>query len=92
MPDERTEVGRFMPHVDMPVGRQPLRTEEMSRIHNIQLDDLRLGSLLFDLENDPEENDNLAGAALEAEIAEKLRRQMEKQNAPGEQFERLGLR
>ena len=50
------------------------------------------GSLLFDLEEDPGEERNLAGTALERECAAALRAMMEKQTAPPEQYERLGLR
>lgn len=91
-PDERTHFGRFMPRVEMPVGRQPLNAAEMQRIHNIRLDDLAQGSLLFDLDADPAEERNLVGSSLEKEIAEQLKAQLEIQGAPAEQFERLGLR
>jgi len=91
VPDERTEFGRFVSGVDMPVGRQPVSPEEMQRLHNIQIDDLREGSLLFDIAADPEEQDDLAGSPLEEEIAGRLKAQLEEQRAPAEQFERLGL-
>ena len=91
LPDGRTQSGNFMPRAGMPVGRQPLTAGEMERIHNIQLEDLREGSLLFDLVDDREERRNLAGTALEGEVAARLRGAMEEQGAPPEQFERLGL-
>ena len=91
MPDDRTEFGRFMPGVDMPVGRMPITVEEMGRLNNIDLEDLGKGSLLFDIEQDPDETKDLVGSPVEEEVAGKLKAQMEAQNAPGEQFDRLGL-
>ena len=91
MPDERTEFGRFMPGVDMPVGRMPVTGDEMRALNNIDPVDLSNGSLLFDIANDPEELKDLAGTPLEEEVAAKLKAQMEAQQAPPEQFERLGL-
>ena len=73
------------------MGRQPLAAGKMGRIHSIQLEELREGSLPFDLMDDSEERRNLAGTALEGEVAARLRGAMEEQGAPPEQFERLGL-
>ncbi|MEW6752784.1 MAG: sulfatase [Candidatus Latescibacterota bacterium] len=92
VPDGRTQFGRYMPRVDMPVGRMPVSVEEAARLHNVQLEDLQEGSFLFDLEGDPAEERNLAGTPLEAEVAARLCARMEEQGAPPEQFERLGLR
>jgi arylsulfatase A-like enzyme len=90
-PDDRAELGRFMPRVDMPVGRQRLTGEEMAAIHNIRLDDLAEGSLLFDIEADPAEQRNLAGTPAEKDAAARLKARLEAQAAPQEQLERLGL-
>lgn len=91
VPDDRTEFGPFIPNSDMPVGRQPLNTEEMRRV-NIPAEDLAAeGSYLFDIEEDPGETTSLVGTALEEEVAAELEGAMESQNAPPEQFERLGL-
>lgn len=91
LPDRQATFGRYLPRVDMPVGRRPVSPEEMARLHSVQLEDLRQGSCLFDLDADPGEERNLAGTALEAEVASQLRTAMERQGAPLEQFERLGL-
>src|SRR6185436_19751992 len=50
------------------------------------------GSYLFDLENDPTEETNLAGSPAEAELAEKLRRALVELEVPATQFERLDLK
>ncbi len=90
-PDERTEFGRFMPRVEMPMARQPVGTDQMMRTNNINIENLQEGSLLFDLMEDPDQEKNLAGTDLETGAASRLRTVMEQQGAPPEQFERLGL-
>ncbi len=52
----------------------------------------RFGNLLFDLEKDPGECSPLQDEALEQQMAEKLIKEMEKNECPAEQFERLGLK
>lgn len=52
----------------------------------------RFGNLLFDLEKDPGECSPLRDEALEQQMAEKLIKEMEKNECPAEQFERLGLK
>ena len=49
------------------------------------------GHLLFDRVNDPNEDRNFAGSALEAQLAEQLRAALLEIEAPASQFERLGL-
>jgi arylsulfatase A-like enzyme len=49
------------------------------------------GAHVYDLENDPGEETNLAGAAVEATLAEQLRAALIELEAPRTQFERLGL-
>ena len=49
------------------------------------------GNHLYDLENDPSEQENLAGRAREREMAEALREAMKSVDAPEDQFARLGL-
>ncbi len=49
------------------------------------------GHYLFDRAEDPGEDRNLAGTALEAQLAEQLRAAMQEIEAPASQFERLGL-
>ena len=52
----------------------------------------RFGNLLFDLEKDPGECSPLQDEALEQQMTEKLIKEMEKNECPAEQFERLGLK
>jgi hypothetical protein len=49
------------------------------------------GAHVYDLANDPAEEENLAGGPLEARLAEQLRTAMVELGAPSSQFERLGL-
>ena len=49
------------------------------------------GNKLYDLENDPNEENNLAGGALENALALKLREALISVDAPQEQFARLKL-
>jgi hypothetical protein len=49
------------------------------------------GHYLFDLQNDPDENTNLAGTPLEADLAAQLAAALAEMAAPAAQFERLGL-
>ena len=49
------------------------------------------GHYLFDLENDPEENRNLAGSPTESQLAEQLAAALTEMQVPSTQFERLGL-
>lgn len=90
-PDERTEFGRFMPRVDMPMSRHPIRTAEMHGLNNIDVGNLQEGSLLFNLAEDPGQEQNLVGTPAEAGAESGLRDLMQRQTAPPEQFTRLGL-
>jgi len=49
------------------------------------------GNYVFDLVNDPGEDENLKGGPLEAELAERLRGALVDLEAPKSQFQRLGL-
>jgi len=49
------------------------------------------GNHVYDLENDPGEDENLAGGALETQLAEQLRAALVELDAPKTQFERLGI-
>jgi hypothetical protein len=71
--------------------RQPIRTEEMPRANNISLENLRKGSLLFDLLEDPDQQENLVGGSAEKDAECQLRALMKRQTSPPEQFIRLGL-
>ena len=49
------------------------------------------GNYVFDLANDPGEEENLKGGPLESELAERLRAALNKIEAPRTQFQRLGF-
>lgn len=49
------------------------------------------GSLLYDLQNDPDENESLECAELEVNMCKKLRDMLILSEAPKEQFQRLGI-
>jgi arylsulfatase A-like enzyme len=49
------------------------------------------GNHLFDLENDPDETENLVGGRLEHALADELRDALIEVGAPATQYERLGL-
>lgn len=92
MPDERAEFRPCVPQTDMPVGRMPVTAQDLSRINNIDVQSLQEdGTLLFDIAEDPEEQRNLVGTAIEEEVEKRLGARLEEQRAPAEQFERLGL-
>ena len=87
LPDERAFLDR-MPGSRVPVIRQDWQAGDRlpfwaaSRF---------LGNHLYDLDDDPAEERNLAGTALEAEYTEKLRQALREIEAPDSQFVRLGL-
>jgi hypothetical protein len=89
-PDHRRmSFGRFLPWTEMAVGRMELAVGEFTRTAN-QSPDVGL-NLLFDVEDDPGQERNLAGSSLERECAGKLTEAMRACHAPPEQFVRLGL-
>lgn len=49
------------------------------------------GTLMFDLENDPKQESPLSDAELENELISKMKKLMKANDAPTEQYERLGL-
>jgi hypothetical protein len=84
-----------MPGTDVPVIRQPFAPGDRIPFwvghHAVDT------HFLFDLDNDPGENENRAGGpaaadvAEEAEMVELLRAALADVEAPGEQLERLGI-
>jgi hypothetical protein len=50
-----------------------------------------VGNHLYDLRNDPDEEENLAGTPLEKDLADRLREGLREVQAPDDQLERLGL-
>jgi hypothetical protein len=87
LPDERAFLDR-MPGSDVPVIHQtwaagdPIPYWALFR---------PAGNHVYDLENDPYEDDNLAGGPLEAQLAEQLRDALVELEAPATQFVRLGF-
>ena len=49
------------------------------------------GNHLYDLFNDPEEENNLAGSKKETDYADRLRQALKQIEAPSDQITRLGL-
>lgn len=88
-PDKRARLD-FMPGSDVPVIRQPFVPGDMvpARAGMGCVDQHHL----FDLEDDPDEANDLVGTRLEAEMIELLRAALDEVEAPEEQYLRLGLR
>ena len=83
--DESLEMGKFMPHVNMPVGRLLFPREDIERPL------AETGDLLYNIDSDPGQENNLAGSAEESKYEELLRQALQATGAPAEQFERVGL-
>jgi hypothetical protein len=86
-PDERAVLDR-MPGSKVPVIRQPFRAGD--RLPFWALGPFR-GCQLFDLANDPDEQENLAGTPRERSAEELLRAALREVEAPDDQLARLGL-
>jgi len=87
LPDSRAVLDR-MPGSEVPVIRQAWG--EGDRLPYWAPPDLG-PNLLFDVENDPGEENDLSGSALAAQMAEKLHSAMRSVEAPDDQFIRLGF-
>ena len=96
-PDRRARLD-YMPGTDVPVIRQPFAAGDRCRSGGASRGDAHL---LFDVDEDPIEAQNLAGGvrsagggangALEADMVELLRMALKDLEAPDEQLERLGI-
>lgn len=86
-PDDRAYLDR-MPGSAIPVIRQPFQEGDMLPYWAVTRFS---GNHLYDLHEDPAEETNLAGGPLEGDLADLLREQLLKVEAPGDQLERLGL-
>ena len=86
LPDERAFLDR-MPGSDVPVIHQTWGAGE--RVPYWALFRAS-GNHVYDLENDPHEDENLAGGPLETQLAEQLRAALVDLEVPATQFERLG--
>lgn len=79
---DEAELGHFLPYTDYPVIR--------ARAHKRRSPDWA-ETMLYDIEKDYAQTENLAGTGAEIEYAVKLVEAMQAMDAPDEQFERLGL-
>jgi arylsulfatase A-like enzyme len=86
-PDDRATLDR-MPGSRVPVIRQPFQPGDllpywaMGRFS---------GNHLYDLKNDPEEDENLSASSLADDLADRLRSALLDLEAPADQLKRLGL-
>jgi hypothetical protein len=87
LPDERAVLDR-MPGSRVPVIRQPFRQGDLLPFWAYGKFS---GNHLYDLRNDPHEEENRQGEAGEADAADKLRQALVAIEAPGDQLARLGL-
>jgi hypothetical protein len=80
-----------MPGSEVPVIRQPFRPGD--RLPFWVGSNVVDAHFLFDLSDDPDETENLAGtgAAEEAEMLDVLRLALKRVEAPEEQLQRLGI-
>ena len=88
LPDDRARLDR-MPGSNVPVIHQ---TWDASDALPFWAWTKFTGHYLFDVANDPSENENRAGAAEENRMVELLRNALQSIEAPSEQMQRLGLR
>ena len=87
-PDHRAYLD-YMPGSNIPVIRQPFQTGDMLPFWCLggSTDD----HYLFDIDNDPDENENLIGTKQEARMIELMEAALDQLEAPTEQAQRLGL-
>jgi arylsulfatase A-like enzyme len=86
-PDSRAWLDR-MPGSTVPVIRQPFQAGDMLPYWAYGKFS---GNHVYDLWNDPAEDENRSGERVERELADKLRQALQRIQAPGDQFARLGL-
>ena len=79
-----------MPGSDIPVIRQPFQDGDMLPFW-AGTDAVVNSNFLFDLSNDPNEQENRAGEASEQALIDMLRSALDEVSAPTEQYLRLGL-
>src|SRR5205823_1372667 len=87
LPDQRAFLDR-MPGSDVPVIHQRWEAGEAIPFWGRYRPS---GNHAYDLAVDPAEDVDLAGSALEADLAKLLREALAQLQAPGTQFDRLGL-
>ena len=87
LPDARASLDR-MPGSSAPVIRQPFTAGDVLPYWALGQFS---GNRLYNLRNDPSEEQNLAGTAAENDLADRLREALRQVEAPDDQFVRLGL-
>jgi hypothetical protein len=87
-PDHRAFLD-YMPGSKIPVMRQPFAEGDLLPYWslNAPINDHQL----YDIDNDPEENHNLSGEAIETQMLDMIITALTELEAPREQFKRLGL-
>ena len=87
-PDRRAYLD-FMPGSDIPVIRQPFQEGDLLPFWSMdpQIDDHHL----YCIQDDPMEENNMLGSALEKQMSDLLHHALTEVEAPAEQFARLGL-
>lgn len=86
-PDHRARLDT-MPGSTIPVIRQPFREGDLLPYWSLGT---ARGNRLWNLAEDPHEEHDLAGTAVERQLEEKLREALRAIDAPDDQFQRLGL-
>jgi hypothetical protein len=86
-PDQRARLDT-MPGSTIPVIRQPFREGDLLPYWSLGT---ASGNRLWNLAEDPNEEHDLAGTAVERQLEEKLREALREIDAPDDQFQRLGL-
>ena len=77
-----------MPGSEVPVIRQPFQQGDLLPYWAIGPFS---GNHLYDLREDPSEDENLRGSSAEKELADKLRQALQEVEAPDDQMSRLGM-
>ena len=88
MPDENAYLD-FMPESSIPVIRQPFRPGDM--LPYWCAGQRANWHCLYNVDNDPDEAENLLGTRDEADMLDLLRTALDAVDAPAEQLERLGI-
>ena len=78
-----------MPGSKVPVIRQPYTQGDLLPFWAMGS---FTGNHLYDLQQDPEEDENRSGEAIESDLADRLREALIEIEAPDDQLERLGMK
>lgn len=91
--EDKIEFGNFIKRSKFPVMRVPVSKPRQILAFDQGIDYVR-ENMLFDIENDYHQQNNLAGKETEIEMAmlEKMKQNLKEHDAPIEQYERLGLK